>query len=320
MKISGFSFVRDGVSLYYPVAESIRSVLPVVDEFVVAVGRSSPGDSTRETIAAIGDPKVRILDTEWDTKHFLRGAVNAIQTDIARAACSGDWLIYLQADEVIHEKYLPVIRDRMVELLDDRRVDALLFRFRHFWGDYAHCMDSHAWYSREIRAVRNDPAIHSWHSAQSFRRFDHYEHPHQTSGTRKLRVADVDAEVFHYGWVRPPRLMQGKNRALRSVHAGPEQAAREYDSRPAMFQFGPLDDVPRFTGTHPAVMQQRIAAMDWQEDLRESTLAYPPGETPKHLRFKYRLLSWIERKCFGCEQVFGSKNYRRVRRLPHQSP
>lgn len=316
MKISGFSFVRDGVSLYYPVAESIRSVLPLVDEFVVAVGECRPGDATRRAIMDIDSPKVRILDTQWDPRYFRRGAINAVQTDIAKQACTGDWLLYLQADEVIHEQYLPGIRRRMEALLPDSRVEALLFRFRHFWADYDHCMDSHAWYAHEIRAIRNLPEIHSWHSAQSFRYFTRYEHPHQTSDARKLNVADVDAEVYHYGWVRPPRLMQKKNQALNSVHAGPEQAARAFAQRPPRFCFGPLDDVPRFTGTHPAVMRDRISAMDWQAELQESTRQFDPGDMPRHRRLKYRVLTWFERHLFGGEQVFGSRNYRRVRGVP----
>jgi hypothetical protein len=39
MKISGFSFVRNGIKLYYPVIESIQSILPICDEFIIAVGK-----------------------------------------------------------------------------------------------------------------------------------------------------------------------------------------------------------------------------------------------------------------------------------------
>ncbi len=47
MKISGFSFARNADVLGYPVAESIRSILPACDEFVIAVGKGDPGDRTR---------------------------------------------------------------------------------------------------------------------------------------------------------------------------------------------------------------------------------------------------------------------------------
>ena len=210
MKISGFSFVRNGIKLYYPIVEAIKSILPICDEFVIAVGKGDEDDDTREQIAAINDPKIRIIDTEWDPKYCVRGAINSWQTDIAMKACSGDWLFYLQADEVVHEEDLPLIQARCEELLHDMDVEGLLFDYRHFWGDYQHYHTGHGWYPHEIRIVRNVPKIHSYQSAQSFRYFDVYEHPRQENNTRKLKVAMVKARIFHYGWVRPPHLMQNK--------------------------------------------------------------------------------------------------------------
>lgn len=37
--ISGFTFRRNGVKLSFPFEASIRSLLPLVDEFVIAVGQ-----------------------------------------------------------------------------------------------------------------------------------------------------------------------------------------------------------------------------------------------------------------------------------------
>ena len=56
MKISGFSFLRNGAKLHYPIVEAIRSALPLVDEFVIALGDSDPDDDTRERIEAILPP------------------------------------------------------------------------------------------------------------------------------------------------------------------------------------------------------------------------------------------------------------------------
>ncbi len=311
MKISGFSFVRNGVSLYYPVTESIRSILPICDEFVVAVGKGSQGDTTREEIAAIGDPKIRIVDTVWDETQWVRGATNAVQTDIAKSHCRGDWLFYLQADEVVHERYLPTIVDRCRALERVPEVEGLLFEFKHFWGDYDHFMQSHAWYRHEIRVVRNDPKIHSWHSAQSFRHFESYEHPWQSEGARKLRVAPVAAEIYHYGWVRPPRLMQRKNHALHELHVGRERAGAAYAQKPPEFSFGSLEHLPVFREGHPAVMRERIARMDWRDELRAG--AVRPAERRKHDRLGVRVLTWVEQLLFGGRQVFGNRNYQVLR-------
>src|SRR3990167_3765376 len=64
MKVSGFTFVRNVVKYDYPVVESIRSILPIVDEFIVNVGRCE--DGTLELIRSIGDPKIKIVESVWD--------------------------------------------------------------------------------------------------------------------------------------------------------------------------------------------------------------------------------------------------------------
>jgi hypothetical protein len=313
MRISGFSFVRNGVKLYYPVAESIRSILPICDEFVVAVGKGDEDDTTRNTIMGIGDAKVRIIDTVWDEAHYDRGIVNAVQTDIAKNACSGDWLFYLQADEVVHEKYLPTIETRCRELLDRREVEGLLFSYKHFWGDYRHYHGGHGWYPHEIRVIRNLPGIHSYQSAQSFRYFDSYDNPRQRYGTRKIGVARVDAEIYHYGWVRPPHLMQVKRRALDTVHWGRRRAAEHYDRAPDVFDYGPLDRLAVFEGTHPAVMTDRIELMDWQDRLQATGQPNPNREPHKHERLKYRLLSSLENRMLGGKRIGTFKNYVLIR-------
>jgi hypothetical protein len=313
LKISGFSFVRNGLKLYYPVVESIQSILPVCDEFVVAVGRGDADDDTRRAIAAIGDPKIRIIDTEWEEQYFKKGIINALQTDIAMKACSGDWLFYVQADEVVHEKYLPLIEKTCRQYLEDREVEGLLFHYRHFWGDYQHYHAGHGWYPNEIRMVRNLPQIHSWQSAQSFRWFDPYDQPRQENGTRKLKVARVEAEIYHYGWVRPPQLMQNKKRALDSVHWGKNKAEDFYTKLPGEFDYGPLDRLAIFKDTHPAVMAGMISRMSWADKLQIKGKPNPAREPHKHERLKYRVISFIEKYLLAGHALGGFKNYRLIR-------
>lgn len=310
MKISGFSFVRNGVKLYYPIKEAVLSILPVCDEFVVAVGKGDADDATLKQLESIGDPKLRIIETEWEEQYFKKGIINSIQTDIAMKACSGDWLFYLQADEVVHEKDHPAIVKRCEELLDKPEVEGLLFNYRHFWGDYSHYHGGHGWYPHEIRIVRNLPQIHSYQSAQSFRWFEFYDNPRQEEGTRKLTVAKVEAEIYHYGWVRPPHLMQNKRRALDSVHWGRERARNYYENAPKHFDYGPLDRLAKFRGTHPAVMKEMMAAMNWQSMLQASGKPNQFREPHKHEQFRVRLLSWIERNFNGGRQIGTFNNYR----------
>lgn len=110
MKVSGFTFIRNAVLYDYPIVESIRSLLQLVDEMVVAVGKSD--DATEDLIRAIGSDKLRIVPTVWDDSLREGGRVLAAETDKALAAIApdADWAFYLQGDEAIHEEDYATIR------------------------------------------------------------------------------------------------------------------------------------------------------------------------------------------------------------------
>ncbi len=265
--------------------ESIRSALPLCDEFVIAAGNSR--DGTTELLRSIDDPKIRIIETVWDESQFVRGAINAEQTDIALDACTGDWALYVQADEAFHEDDYSTIIEKAETYLDDERVDGFLFEYRHFFADYDHYLDCHPWYRREVRLIRNNVGINSWHDAQGFRR-----------GREKIQVVPAEARVFHYGWVRPPLQMSAKNRAFATLYVGSEQAEREH--APGAYDYGQLHGRIRYRGTHPSVMQDRIAQCDWTAE---------PTETQrKHDKLDQRALSWLENCILGF-RVGERRNY-----------
>jgi hypothetical protein len=314
MKISGFTMGRNAHKLYYPMRHSIESILPLVDEFIVALGQSDQDDRTRREVEDIGSPKIKIIDTVWDIEKYPRGMEHAHQTDLAKEACTGDWLFYLQSDEVVHEKDLETIRKKCQELLTDRETEALLFRYLHFWGDYEHLQDSHCWYRKEIRIIRNDAEVHSWESAQSFRRIPRFDglNYRQQEGTFKLKVSEVDAEIYHYGWVRPPSVMQEKIKAFSINHQGLKKveeqvASHKYDAR---YDYGNLAKLTRFRGTHPAVMEPWIARFNWKDQLRFQGPARPLNLIKsKHDKLRYRIISWIEKNLLGGRRLGEFKNY-----------
>jgi hypothetical protein len=311
MKISGFSMARNADKLYYPLKEAILSVLPIVDEFVVAIGKGDHDDLTLEIIRGINDPKVKIIETVWNLEKYPRGMENAHQTDIARSHCTGDWLLYLQADEVIHEKYLPEIYAKCERYVNDREVEGMVFRYRHFWGDYGHYQISHHWYSREIRIVRNEPDIHSWESAQSFRRipvFDGLDYRRQEN-TFKLKVIALDAYIYHYGWVRPPQLMVSKTKSLDTIHKGASEVERLERENYFAFDYGPLNLLAEFTETHPAVMSGWIARFNWQDQLQYSGKPGKDRRPHVHEQLRYRLMGWIKRIIPGAGTLGEFRNY-----------
>lgn len=311
MKISGFTFVRNATKFYYPVKASILSILPIVDEFVVALGKGDPDDRTLEEIEKIGDARIRIIQTEWDLSAYPRGTEYAHQTDIAKEACTGDWLFYIQSDEVIHEKYLPAIEAKCASLFHDEEVEGLLFHYRHFWGDYQHYLVSHAWYPEEIRIIRNRPDIHSWRDAQSFRVIpeftgDYFQH----KDTRRLKVARVEAWVNHYGWVRPPAYMQSKRREFSIAKRGVEATDKMMSADGPVFDYGDLSKLKIFRDSHPAVMKEWVDRFDWSDQLYPNR---PAIMQHKHNNLKYRVLTYIEHRLLGGRRLGGFKNYKLIR-------
>lgn len=255
MKVSGFTFVRNAVAYDYPVVEAITSILPLCDEFIVAVGNSS--DTTRELIQSIGSPKIRIIDTVWDDSLREGGQTFALETNKAfgEIAKDADWAFYIQADEVVHEKYHENIRNAMLQYRDDPSVEGLLFNYLHFYGSYDYVADAYRWYRREVRIIRNDQSISSYRDAQGFRKKPNI----------KLNVKLIDAYIYHYGWVRDPRAMQGKRRSFNHFYFD-DAWIEKHVGKAESFDYTGIDSLKPFIGTHPKVIQARIDAMNWRFD------------------------------------------------------
>jgi hypothetical protein len=244
MKVSGFTFVKDAVKFDFPVVESLRSMLPLCDELIVNVGVSE--DNTLELVKSIGDDKIQIIETKWDEQFRARSRILAQQTNIPLYKCTGDWCLYLQADEVLHEEDYDRILGAMKDNLDDDRVEGLLFDWRHFFGSYKTYVDSYHWYRREIRIVRNHLGITSWRDAQGFR----------VDG-KKLNVKETGAHIYHYGWVRDPYKMGNKKKYHDAIHHGD----KKIDFKEDRFYYEEHIDpylVSEFQDTHPLIMKDRI--------------------------------------------------------------
>ncbi len=287
MFVSGFTFVRNAILYDYPIVEAIQSILPVCDEVVVAVGRSD--DDTLELIKSIDSPKIRILETVWDDSLREGGQVLAVETNKAFDAISphADWAFYIQGDEVIHEQDHELIHNALHFYADKNEIQGLLFKYRHFYGSYDYVGLSRRWYSHEIRIIRNDRKIRSYRDAQGFRR-----------GDQKLTVASIPACVYHYGWVKHPELQQAKQRSFHKMWHDDQWMTEKIPDVTA-FDYTNIDILQKFEGSHPQVMQQRIAAMNWK-------FAFDP--TQARWTLKSRLLFWLER-LLG-KRPFEYRNYK----------
>jgi hypothetical protein len=291
MKLSGFTFVRNAVKFDYPVVESITSILPIVDEFIVSVGNCE--DDTLELIQSIPSSKIKIHHSIWDDNLKEGGRVLAVETDKALAQISedSDWAFYLQADEVVHENELPVIQKAAQEYLHTKEVEGLLFNYKHFYGTYDYIGDSRRWYDYEIRLIRNNKNIISYRDAQGFR----------TINNRKLQVKLAGASIYHYGWVRHPHKQLEKLNTFHSLWSKEHTVVPDLKEEEQFDFFKDVDSVVLFAGTHPQTMQKRIAEKNWKADF---------DTQKKKFSFKDKLLYRFE-KLTGI-RLFNYKNYKKI--------
>jgi hypothetical protein len=287
MRISGFTIIKNAVINDYPVVEAIKSILPVVDEMIVLAGDSD--DDTVGLIQSINDPKIKIHHSVWNKNLRSGGKVLADETNKAFQLIdpSADWAFYIQADEVVHEKYLNAVVQACNKYKDQPKVQGLLFKYAHFYGTYDYLGDSRRWYTHEVRVIKNNKRIAAYKDAQGFR-----------IGHTKLLVKPIDAFIYHYGWVKNPAQMKRKQNHVSRYWNGDESTNNDFTTDD-VFDFDDFDSIAKFTGTHPHVMQERIAHQNWQLEL---------DINQKKFSLKDRFLYWFE-KTTGI-RLFGFTNYR----------
>ena len=271
ISISGFTFIRNGVDLGFPFEASIRSLLPLVDEFIVAVGKGS--DETLSRIRAINNPKIRIIETVWNERMADRGFVYAQQKMIAQYSCTGDWAFYLEGDEVVHENELSKIRDSVNKHHSNPEVEALVFDYYHFYGSPHWISISPGWYRRECRLIRNTirsyaPDGQYWLVTTKHKR------------GRNPRAALANAYIYHYGWIRRNEEMQKKLDQVSKYWATPAVKIdySQFDGR-ALALFG---------GEHPQ------AVKEWLATSAEQNFDLDPTYKPTTKENKYHFMRQLE--------------------------
>jgi len=296
VKISGFTFIRNGLALGYPFVPAIRSLLPLCDELVVNVPRST--DGTLAAVQQIGDQKIRIIESEWDEAIRTAGLAMSHHTNLALEQCTGDWCVYIQGDEVLHERTLPAMRAAMEANVKNPRVEGLLVDYTHFYGSYWTYAYSFGWYQREVRVVRRDPKIRSRGDAQGFRR----------DGNEKLYVKSSGGHYFHYGHALSPEQAKIKRENFLKLSRSDEAVAQEIENRPAQF-YDDDQKVKKFVGKHPAVMKEIVAAANWTYTSRAPLIRF--GRKYRRSYF-WEDVAMLVKRCTGIT-IGVHKNYRLIR-------
>jgi hypothetical protein len=267
VKICGFTIIRNALKYDYPVVESILSVLPLCDKFVVSVGNSD--DNTLELIKSIPSAKIHIVQSVWDDSLREGGKVLAVETNKAFDCIDEeyDWCFYIQSDEVVHQKDYPMIMDALKKYNDVAAIDGLLFNYIHFYASYDFVGVSRVWYRNEIRIIKNNKQIRSYKDAQGFRKKN-----------KKLVVAKVNASIYHYGWVKHPSLQKAKQLNFNKLWHNDEWMKQNI-SNTNEYDYQRADIIQHFQGTHPEVMKNRIDKMNWK-------LPFDPTKLKAGIKFK----------------------------------
>lgn len=290
MKVSGFTFVRNGTILGYPYIESIKSLLLVCDEVVVAVGQSD--DDTLLQVRNISDVKLRIIETIWNESMADRGYTYAQQKMIAQFNCTGDWAFYLECDEIIHEKDIPLIRAQMAKYLSDTKVEALVFDYYHFYGTKEYIAISPRWYKRAPRIIRN--TVRSWAPDGLF-----WVVMDENKRGRYPKAALLNCHMYHYGHVRLISAMNEKNKRVERYWG---KDSSEF------YGYGNIDEnsITSFTGSHPEIITK------WLDSSAERELIINQNYKLSSRDKRHRLMMKIGKLCGGIDWT--KKHYKLVRK------
>jgi hypothetical protein len=252
MKVSAFTFIKNGQILGYPFIQSIQSILPIVDEFVINVGESE--DDTLKLISLVNNSKVRIIKSKWSEKMKDRGYVYGQQKMIAQFNCTGDWLFYIEGDELYHENDLDKIQNSMKLHLNNLNVEALVFDFYHFYGNANSYLESPGWYRSEARIIKG--SIRSYAPDGLF-----WLILEENKTGRYPLAKKVGVHCYHYGWVRTEAQMNLKSQKVQKYWG---KTANKID-------YSQIDQsiIKEFIGEHPSVI------IDWLPKEKGLYLADP---------------------------------------------
>ncbi len=247
-KISGFTFIKNGLTLGYPILESVLSIEPICDEVIINVGfnniECTEDDGTWDYLTkSLTDPKYKFLKSWWDPKIQKDGLILSQQTNIALEKCTGDYCMYIQGDECVHEDDLPAIVKGVEEMEKNSKIDGLIFNYMHFYGNVDTFKYTRNLYRREVRLVRNHRGIKSWKDAQGFRNAD----------DTKIKARLIPARIFHYGWSRAEQVMKKKVVVFDTFYHGDAE-----QKNAKSFKYERNWGLRKFTKTHPRVMKNWI--------------------------------------------------------------
>lgn len=256
--ISVVTIISNAIRLDYPFQPWLECNAPVASEIVINVD-STCQDGTVELVRDLTHTleNVRILESPWNWENRVGGSELAIQSNLAIELCTQPWVLYIQADEVLHEQQHPLLK----ATVESAPADVTVFNLPrlYFWGrpdtirmDWTHYLPR--LFRRGSRSSSGDAMY--------------------TSGSGKPVPSKIS--LFHYSRMGDPAVISKRIATLDSLYhpqntiqeTGPyDYALKSFDSFSSEAE---PDVVPgkfaRYNGDHPASIVRWFRARGvWDE-------------------------------------------------------
>lgn len=280
----------------YPFRESIMSALPLVEEFAVVVCESA--DETKNELEKLRylNPKIKLIESDWKiTKKS--GTILSEKTNIAIQNITGDYGLYVQCDEGIHEKDYDKITRVLEENINNKDVKGFVFDYIHFFGgyfSYAKKSERKFFYDKEVRIIRNDGTVFSWGDAMGFKDINGVKINMENKNALPLNV-----NMFHYGRAKNPAGMYKKDREMERLYNFQiinrlKNWVSNYDPRVDKYiysDFGWLERIDRKNiDFHPAAFRELASKQDWEIDDFKTFMKEKKGAAQFFKMLIYRLV------------------------------
>lgn len=186
--ISVVFVIKNGVKQGYCFWESLLSCLPFADHIFISDGFSD--DGTYDYLIKFKNKyedlvPITLTQDKWEDTSFHGEEIANVSNKII-SGVTGDWIYYLQADEVIHEDSVEHIKH--IATLD--RFNSVSFPFYHFIRGWE---PSEEGYTESIRMIRNGRNSYLMGDAWNF----------EGEINPICPAGHSPQPIFHFAWVFP---------------------------------------------------------------------------------------------------------------------
>lgn len=243
MTLGGNICIRNGFHLDYCFDLAIRSLLPICDQ--ISVSDSDSSDGTREFLDdwAKHEPKLKISNFPWtNPKGDIWFWVEWL--NYARRQLETDFVVQLDADEVIHEACYH-------EVLEAARLGkALICERLNFWRDAQHLIPRGKCCGWEV--IRVGPQ-NLWMGS---------DYPDARARQLNDMAVHSGVQLHHVGFLRERAAFFRKAKVVQSIWADDydkrldvaDKAGGNWAAHPGVVEW--VNELVPFRGSHPALLHQ----------------------------------------------------------------